>query len=303
MSSNWLRVIEWLDVGEAFSREVKRIYFMEKTDFQSIAVLEVLPHGKVLIIDGKTQSALVDEWIYHEALVHPAMISHPEPREVLILGGGEGATLREVLKHKTVKKVIMVDIDKKMIEIARKYLYEWHQGAFDDNRVNVVIEDGRRFLGESQSKYDIIIVDLTDPLKDSSSMYLYTKEFYELIYNALKDDGIFVTQSTQIALSVDVYAVIHSTISSVFPISRLYHTFVPSFLLDWSFNIGSKKHDPITLSGEEIDSRIRERIIGDLKFYDSETHKHMFSMPKHVRRVLNSTKKISTDAEPIYLPI
>ena len=152
-----------------------------------------------------------------------------------------------------------------------------------------------------EDRFDIIIADVTDPWGESS--FLYTKEFYELIYNALKDDGIFVTQSTQIALSVDVYAVIHSTISSIFPISRLYHTFVPSFLLDWSFNIGSKKYDPIALSGEEIDSRIRERIAGDLKFYDSETHKHMFSIPKHVRRALNSTKKISTDSEPIYLPI
>ncbi len=302
MSLDWIWHVEWYGKTEAGIYAIRKVYYWGKTKYQTISIVEIPLRGKVLIIDGKIQSALGDEWIYHEALVHPPMILHPNPKKVLVLGGGEGATLREVLRHNTVEEVVMVDIDEEMVNLARKYLIEWHQGSFDDPRAKVVIEDGRKFLKEKQNEYDVIIIDLTDPLKDSPSMYLYTREFYQLVFKALKEDGVFVTQSTQMVPESDVYAIIYATIKSVFSIAKLYHVFVPTFLQEWSFVLGSKKYDPNLLTRNEIEEKIRERVKGDLKLYDSEAHFCMFNLPKYVRLKINTIKRISTDEAPVYLP-
>ncbi len=302
MSLDWIWHVEWYGRTEAAVYSIKKVYYWGETKYQTISIVDIPLRGKVLIIDGKIQSALGDEWIYHEALVHPSMILHPNPRKVLVLGGGEGATIREVLRHKTVEEVVMVDIDEEMIRVARKYLTEWHQGSFDDPRVKLVIKDGREYLKKSENEYDVIIIDLTDPVKGSPSMYLYTREFYQLVFRALKENGIFVTQSTQMAPESNVYAVIYATVKSVFPIARLYRIFVPVFLQEWSFTLGSKKYDPLLLSKEEIEGRIENRIKDVLRLYDGEAHLGMFSLPKYVRQLINTIDRISTDDNPIYLP-
>ncbi|RLE65098.1 MAG: spermidine synthase [Thermoprotei archaeon] len=303
MSLDWTWHVEWYGKTEAAIYAIRRVHYWGKTKYQTISIVDIPLRGKALIIDGKIQSALGDEWIYHEALVHPPMILHPNPKKILVLGGGEGATIREVLKHKTVEEVVMVDIDEEMINVARKYLTEWHQGSFDDPRVKLVIKDGREYLKEKEDEYDVIIIDLTDPVKDSPSMYLYTKEFYQLVFKALKNDGVFVTQSTQMVPESNVYAVIHATVKAVFPIVRLYRIFVPVFLQEWSFVLGSKTYDPDSLSIEDIEKRIKARIKEDLRLYDGEAHLGMFNLPKYVRQIVGTIDRISTDDNPIYLPI
>ncbi|WP_243671364.1 hypothetical protein [Vulcanisaeta sp. JCM 16161] len=162
-------------------RGIRRVLYSGVTKYQRIAIVEFEDLGKALVLDGKIQSSLYDEFVYHESLVHPAMITHPHPRKVLILGGGEGATAREVLKHRGVEEVIMVDIDDEVIRLVKEYLPEMSQGAFDNPKLKLILQDGRKFLEESRDRYDVIVLDLTDPLEGGPSYLLYTIEFYSIV--------------------------------------------------------------------------------------------------------------------------
>jgi spermidine synthase len=141
--------IEFFAPDEAHMRGISKIYASEKTPYQKVEVIQSNHYGKCLILDGHMQSAQVDEFIYHENLVHPAMVTCPNPKKVVIIGGGEGATLYEVLRHKTVEKAWMIDIDKRVVELCDEYMPEWHRGAFKDKRTTLLFKDGRKFLEKS----------------------------------------------------------------------------------------------------------------------------------------------------------
>ncbi len=295
--------VEWSNEYEAHLHAVRRVIAKFKTKYQSLEVIETYQFGKTLVLDGKTQSTLGDEWIYHESLVHPPLIAHGEPRKVLVIGGGEGATLREALRYKTVRGATMVDIDEEVIEIAKKELGEWHQGAFFDPRVKLVIADGRKFLESVEEEYDAIILDLTDPLEGGPSAMLYTKQFYELVKKALKPGGVMVTQATSPWWTPYAYATIYNTLKAVFKKVRAYSAYVPSFDSPWGFVAASDEVDPGELTADEVDRRIEELIgAGVLKFYDGETHEHLMSLPKNIRILLESAKNIATDENPVFVP-
>ena len=143
---------------------VKSFLWTGRTAFQDVAVLDTYEYGKMLVIDGHVQSAEDDEYIYHEALVHPAMVIHPEPRSVLIIGGGEGATLREVLRYRSVEQVVMVDIDRELVELCQKLLPEWHERAFEDPRTEVVFADGKDYMERTSARFDVVVIDVCDAL-------------------------------------------------------------------------------------------------------------------------------------------
>jgi spermidine synthase len=150
----------------------------QSTPYQDVLVAESKSYGRMLFLDGAIQSAENDEALYHEMLVQPAMIVHACPLDVLIIGGGEGATLREVIAHKQVKRVTMVDLDAQVVELCRLHLGPWHQGSFDDKRAHLVIGDGRNFVEEDESLYDVVIVDVVDSLEGGPAARIYSQEFY-----------------------------------------------------------------------------------------------------------------------------
>ncbi|MCG2885080.1 MAG: polyamine aminopropyltransferase [Vulcanisaeta sp.] len=284
-------------------RGIRKVLYSGTTKYQRVAVVEFEDLGKALILDGKTQSTLYDEFIYHESLVHPAMITHPNPKKVLILGGGEGATAREVLKHRSVEEVVMVDIDEDVIKISKEYLPEMNQGVFENPKLKLVIDDGRKFVSNTKDKYDVIILDLTDPLEGGPSYLLYTVEFYNILKDRLNENGIIVTQATSTFYALRTFATVYRTMASVFPIARPYHVYVPSFDSTWGFVIGSFNLDPLALTPEEINARIRDRIHGELRFYEGDIHKVLFTLPKHIRNTLEDKSIIpATDNNPTFLP-
>uniref|UniRef100_A0A2P2LBI9 thermospermine synthase n=1 Tax=Rhizophora mucronata TaxID=61149 RepID=A0A2P2LBI9_RHIMU len=174
------------------------------TPYQDIALLDTKPFGKALIIDGKLQSAEVDEFIYHECLVHPPLLHHPNPRNIFIMGGGEGSTAREVLRHKAVEKVVMCDIDEEVVEFCKTYLVV-NRDAFCDSRLEVIINDARTELETRNESYDVIIGDLADPMEGGPCYKLYTKSFYEFtVKPRLNQGGIFVTQVPDVFMSLFV---------------------------------------------------------------------------------------------------
>lgn len=296
----WHWLIEWQSPYEFHGHLIDKVLAEEKSSYQHIMLVEFKRFGKGLIIDGKVQSTLYDEHIYHELLVHPLLLSLDNPSNILILGGGEGATLREVLKHRSVKRVTMVDIDEKVINFAKKYLHEWHQGAFEDNRTKLVIGDGYKFVEETNEKYDAIILDLTDPIKDSTSYKLYTKEFYEKLKRILNDNGGIATQATSPSFSLEVYVTIYNTVKEVFKHASASYTYMASFDGLWGFVYGGVS--PESLSKDEIDERIRQRIAGKLRYYDGYSHQISFSLPKYIRQEFERINRISTEKEPIYVP-
>ena len=213
------------------AERVERVHFAGRTEYQDVTIQDTACFGRSLVLDGKTQSTELDEFIYHEALVHPALISHPKPRSVFIAGGGEGATAREVLAHRSVRRVVMVDIDSEVVELCRRFLPNHHQGAFDDPRLFLLHADAFAFLEESTETFDVAVIDVPDPLEGGPAYLLYTREFYELLRSRLNPGGAMVAQSgpTGPAFYRQCFAAVANTIASVFPRSFLSEAFVPSF--------------------------------------------------------------------------
>ena len=273
----------------------------QQTAFQELQYVETETYGGVLVLDGAVQSAENDEYLYHEALVHPAMIAHPNPQSVLILGGGEGATLREVLKHPMVTRVVMVDLDGELVEFCKKHLPSWHQGAFDDDRVELRHEDGRAYIEHCTERFDVIIFDITDGIPEGPAMGLYTKEFHALCHDRLTDEGVMGVQACRLTLTYwEEHAVIRQTLATAFPVVRSYITFIPSFLVTWGFLLATKGVDPLHLSSDTVTKRILERgLTDDLRMYDEMAHMVLFCLPKELRLNLAKPARILEDGKPL----
>jgi len=287
---------EWLSPHEAHVHGILELLFDGYTKYQRVTIAKTGSFGLALFLDGFAQSTEYDEFIYHESLAHPAMITHGNPRKVLIVGGGEGATLREVLKHESVERAVMVDIDEELVNLCRKYLPEWHKGAFDDPRVELVFADGRRFIEETKERFDVIILDITDPVKGTPGVPLYTKEFYEKVRERLNPGGVTVTQATSLRYYERAFAVIYNTVASVFPIARRYKVFVPSFYSDWGFVIGSLDRDPLEVPKEEVESKLARL---PLKYLDAEQYSFLFAIPRYLVERLSRYRDISTLSNPL----
>ncbi len=271
-----------------------------RTKIQDVAI-QCLEHlGRCLIVDGKIQSAEVDEYIYHELLVHPAMVAHPRPRRVLICGGGEGASLRETLRHPTVEAAVMVDIDPELVALCREYLPTWHRGAFDDPRVWVRYGDARAYVEETDQRFDVVIADITDPIVGSPSKVLFTRQFYQAVARILEPGGVFVTQAIGVHYHLDdqLHAAIHHTVCQVFPQARSYCEYLVAFDYPCSFVVGSPHPYWDEIGPTEVDGRLQERGI-ELRFYDGETHRRVMSLPKPLRMLIAQERTVITDEDPL----
>ncbi len=287
----------WPGVETLFT--VRDTLVSKRTAFQSLEICDTEAFGRALFLDGKPQSAEYDEHIYHEALVQPALIAHPNPRSVYIAGGGEGATLREVLRHPSVERAVMVDIDSDAVAFAREHMGSWHKGAFDDPRSEIVIDDARDYLRKSNESFDAIIVDVTDPIAGGPSYLLFTQEFYQLALNRLNRGGIIAVQGESASPLVPAgHAAIVATLRSVFTHVHGYSAFIPFFGEPWGFVIASQ--DPLfdNLTRCEIDRRLEARSI-DGDFYDGETHLGIFNRPRAVRKAILDSPAIITDDQPL----
>ena len=297
---------KWLQdkISENFIQlhSIKEVLYTGQTKYQSVQIIRSGSFGKCLVLDGKIQSSEVDEFIYHEALVQPAMIAHPCPETAFIAGGGEGATLRQVLSHQTITRAVMVDIDAEVIALCQKYLPEHSRGAFEDKRTELHHVDARDYLAKCEEKFDIIIIDLPDPLEEGPAYLLYTREFYQIARDRLTDTGIISVQAGPASLNELLnLSAVNNTLRSVFPLVCASQVAIPCFGSPWGFCAASTRLNPSLLSPDEIDGRISARSLTGLKFYDGLTHQGIFSLPKYLRDALTRQKRLITDKEPLYL--
>ncbi len=286
--------------GEQISYQVQKEILGKKTDYQHLEVVDTVPFGRCLFLDGKIQSAEADEFLYHESLTHPALILHPNPKRVLIVGSGEGAILREVLKHNSIERVLMVDIDEEVVQTCREHLSSWHEGAFDDWRVELLHSDARAHLEGTSEVFDCIIVDVTDPLTGGPSIRIFTREFYQLASSRLSPEGTMAVQAESTDLGVhEGHLSIVQTLRSVFPHVAPYRVHVPSFGESWGFVLASKSRDIASLTPAAVDDLIAKRGCRGLRFYDGEGHTLLFTQPRYLRD--SAPAPIITDSQPLYI--
>jgi len=256
---------------------VKKYIINTKTKYQRLIIADLYEYGKSLILDDLIQITEVDEVYYHELLVHPCLITHPNPKKILIIGGGDGCALREVIKH-PIEKVILVDIDGELVEICKEYFKDIHKNSFNDKRAEVIIMDGKEYVEKTNEVFDCIILDLTDPFGPEISKELYSSIFYNKIKKILKEDGIIVTQSGSAFYYKEIYESVYNNISQNFRIVREYSIWIPSFGYSCCFIIGSNIYDPSSLTISTIRERLRKRKIKN-KFYNEYIHKSLFLHP------------------------
>jgi spermidine synthase len=285
---------------ESHSHRLKKTIIQTRTKFQNAVLADSESFGRCLILDGEMQSAQLDEFIYHECLVQPAMVLHRAPKDVLILGGGEGATVREILRHPTVQRVTMVDIDGEVVDFCVEYLKEWHKGTLKHPKTRLIIDDARKFVLEQDEQFDLIISDLPTPIEGGPAYQLYTVEFYKKMVKRLRPGGIFIAQAGSGSLvQLHFHSVLANTLRKVFKVVRPFYAFVPSFDVPWAFLICSQGADPITLNAKAVDKRLG-KMEKDLKFYDGSTHEGLFRIPKYLRRLVAKEKQFISEKKPVF---
>jgi len=260
------------------AKEIKRI----KSKYQEILVLDTYEFGKVLVLDGLIQTTEKDEFMYHEMLVHPALVSHPNPERVLIIGGGDGGSVKEALKHKSVKEVHLCEIDEEVIITSEKYFPEI-SSKLRDPKVKIFIEDGNKFLDEEESKnyYDVIIIDSSDPVSESE--VLFQEQFYKKVRNSLRENGIMIAQTESPILQQEYFKKAVKNIKKVFKYTQVYVGSVPSYPSGtWSYTIASDYIDFLKI---KPDLSKFENL--NTKYFSDKLYSCLFSIPEFVKKLIS----------------
>jgi len=258
----------------------------EQTPFQRLDIYEHPHFGRVLTLDGLIQTTQADEFYYHEMLVHPSLASLERVKRVLIIGGGDGGTLRRVLEHGPMEAV-MCEIDDAVIRACREHMPDISAGAFDDPRTRVVIGDGAAFVADHGEEFDAIVVDGSDAVGPAT--VLFSEAFYAACRRALRPGGVFVTQSGSPWCQLDEFRLAFGNASAAFPVVEAYLSFVPTYPgVLWSYTSGTSGEPVSRVSRDVIRARMDARGI-DTKFYNPELHQAAFALPQFVRDICAST--------------
>jgi|SRR5699024_5939347 len=266
------------DYGQFFS--IDKMLYEERTELQHLVIFENSRMGRVMALDGAIQTTEADEFFYHEMLTHVPILAHGKARKVLIIGGGDGGMLREVCRHASVEQITMVEIDQAVVDMCKKYLPRHSNGAFDDPRVNLVIEDGMRFVAQCTEKFDVIISDCPDPTGPAE--VLFSEGFYQACQRCLTAGGIFVAQNGTPFLQLDELKSTASNIKELFADWHFYHAAVPTYIggsmtFAWATDNPELRQLPL--------HRLRQRYLASgisTRYYNADIHHAAFALPQYV---------------------
>jgi spermidine synthase len=290
-----LWINEYITPWDIYSHGVTKILAYQKTAFQEMYIVETGAYGKGLVLDGKWQSCTGDEFIYHEVLVQPAMIAHQNPCTALVLGGGEGATIRELLRWKTIEKVMMIDIDGEVVEACKTHLPEMHQGTFEDPRVELVIADALKILDTTTETWDIIISDLSDPIEEGPSFALFTKEYYAKLKRVLNPGGYVVIQAGPVsAPEIKYHARLINTLKTVFKHVAPMSAITSAYGAPWGFALCSEQPINTLPDIAAIDRLIAEKTTGNLRFIDGSSNLGVMQTPVYIKNAIASETTVYT---------
>lgn len=268
--------------GQEF--RVDKLYFESKTDHQHLVIFENAKFGRVMALDGVIQTTEADEFIYHEMLTHVPLLAHGSVKNVLIIGGGDGGMLREVCKHQGVEHITQVEIDDKVVEMCKEYLPKHSAGAYDDPRVEIVIDDGANFVNSSGKKFDVIISDSTDPIGPGSA--LFTLDFYAACKKCLNPNGILVTQNGVAYMQLDQVTKTYKRLQPNFKDRSFYSAAVPTYIGGiMTFAWGTDNTEARNQSLETINLRFQQAKI-KTRYYNPAIHVASFALPQYILEAL-----------------
>ena len=271
--------------------EASGVYFdgtlveRRQTPFQLLEVYDTPDLGRMFRLDGYNMTSERDEFFYHENLVHPAAVAHPAPRRALVIGGGDGGSSEEILKHSTIELVHMAELDPVVLEISKEHFGKVHRGAFDDPRFKLTVGDGLAYLRTTSIRYDLVSMDLTDPI--GPSVELYSPQTFALVKRAMTANGAL---TLHIGSPFSHPQRVRSTLANlreVFPLVTPYFVHIPIYGSIWGFACASDSLDPRHLSSHEVDNIVSVRGIGDLQYYNGDTHQAVFAIPNYIRPLVS----------------
>ncbi len=284
----------WTDVTTRY--RVEAVLFESESEFQTIQVLKTHHYGRMLLLDGMVQTTEADEFIYHEMMAHVPLLTHPDPRNVLIIGGGDGGVLREVLRHPGVERAVLVEIDEAVITLAREYFPSICADAFDQPRSEVVIEDGADYLARSAGEFDVIIIDSSDPIGPAE--VLFTAEFYQAVAGALREGGIMTRQTGSTFMQPDELPEAIARASETFAHVHPYFFSVPTYVGGLFCGLlCSQSLDPLTVDEVDLAARL-DAIDGEMQYYSPRLHLGALEVPGYVRKRLPAASKATGNLVP-----
>jgi spermidine synthase len=270
--------------GQAMSIKVDEVLHVEQSKYQDVLVFKSQTYGNVLVLDGCIQVTERDEFAYQEMIAHLALNSHPNPKRALVIGGGDGGVLREILKHESIEEAWLCDIDETVIEVSKKYLPEMSK-LYQDPRTKVHIGDGFKFLAEYKNQFDVIITDLLDP--EGPAEVLFQKPYFQLLKDALTDDGVITTQAENIYLHMEIISKLKKDCKEIFPVAEYAYTMIPTYpsgsigFMVCSKNANAHVQKPVRFDWSA------DFVRKNLKYYNAKIHEASFVLPTFADEILN----------------
>lgn len=261
-----------------------RLIERRQTPFQLLEVYETPELGRIFRLDGFNMTSERDEFFYHENLVHPAAVAHPSPRRALVIGGGDGGSSEELLKHPSLERVHMAELDPDVIEVAKAHFGKVHRGAFEDPRLKVTVGDGLAYLRATDVRYDLVCMDLTDPV--GPSVELYSPATFALVRGAMTANGALTLHVGSPFSHPERVRQTLANLRQAFRIVTPYFVHIPLYGSIWGFACASDALDPRALGPEQVDRVIAERGLRDLQYYNGDTHRAVFALPNYVKAIV-----------------
>lgn len=263
-----------------WSCRIKRTLFSKQSSFQQIDIYETEAFGRMLVLDGVVMTTEKDEFAYHELLTHVALNTHKSPKHILVIGGGDGGAIREVLRYPMVQRVVLAEIDEEVVKAAKEFFPTLSSG-FTDPRVEIRFVDGAEFIKGKNQEFDIIFIDNSEPIGPSTPLFEHS--FYKRVYDALKPDGLMVAQTESPWINQLLIRQVFQHLASIFPITRLYVGFVPTYPSGaWTFTLASKHDDPLTVDPSNLHAP------KNTKYYHPSLHHSLFQLPNFIKEILFS---------------
>jgi spermidine synthase len=259
--------------------KVTKTLFSGTSQFQQLDIIETVEFGKMMLLDGLVMVTERDEFVYHDMIAHPALFTHPNPKKVLVIGGGDGGSIREIMKHPGVELAVLCEIDGLVIDKSIELLPSMACEIDGSNpRVKLHVDDGIAYIREHQNEFDIIMIDSTDPI--GPAVGLFEEDFYRVVHGALKSDGIMVAQSESPFYHAEIQKKMYANLRVVFPIVEMYQAFIPTYPSGlWSFAFASKKYHPV----KDFDQKRAAARDFHTRYYNEELHLGAFMLPTFAR--------------------
>jgi spermidine synthase len=284
-------IFDWLNAHAGYGYTAKAQLATIQSPYQRVEVYDTHQFGRLFRLDGRLMTSEGEEFFYHECMTHPALLAHPNPQSVLVIGGGDGGSSEEIFKHPSVKRIVMAELDPVVIDVSRTWLREIHKGALDDPRLQIRIGDGFEFVKNCSEKFDLVVLDLTDP--DTPAFHLYSEEFFRLCQRVLNPGGIMTMHLGSPVFQAATVKKNAANLRKVFKQVHPMALYIPLYGSLWCLGVASDSVNPRQLSSDTLAQRMRERRLGGLKYYDAELHAGLFTLPNFVKELTDASAVVA----------